>query len=1006
MTNQDGFGSCGHICPNPVNLANMSLYASFPLNSDSFAGGVFDGHYIWPIPRSTSAVRLNRMDGSATTFIWPGNRSVGSSAFGGGAFDGSNVWFAPRTADAVVKIDRTSGAMTLYMAWPSGLALGSAAFAGAVFAGGLLWLVPHTASGVVVLNRTDGSMTMLSEWPAGSNVGNAKFFGGISDGTFVWLAPFEADGVLRIEIASSAMTYFKAWPANLTRGTTAFAGAVFDGRYVWLVAHGADGLVKVDPTSGSMTLHNAWPSGLSRGLNAFYGGIFDGWNIWLIPFGASGVVKVDPSTGSMTLVPYQISLDRSTFAGGVFDGSDIWLMPFNADGVVRLQSKNAPTATESALHSSTLSFSHQEASASASLTRTSASATQTRTEMSDTFSSSCELSPVVLANVTLLTTSSGSSGKSLLFDPAGSSLLVTDLLAATSIEIIISSGNSVAITSAGNVSGNIGSGWAASVQTASVGGTSNTTMITVSGLTGRELAGTLSLVEATPLIVEVDVRAIGRCLPPAFRIRARFLWTLRPTLPPSDLRVATTSVFRISSITSSFLGNPITAMSTTGMISILSLSECLYSDVDPLDPSVSPLGVGMGPAMGQYYRGGAAIALLLYASISTVAVVAAAVLSSRNKSPLSTSLATLHFPSIGMVAVGMFGQGLASCGMSLIRLDWSTGDVLLGIAALVTCAFLAVGVLYVTTRGLESQMTEIIKEKVADSAVVRLAEPFVKLATWNMHWIDRTPTSLFKRRYMMLIDDLRLPWWTAVELSSCLLQGAVLGIRDNSASVCRMQQWILTVHAAMIAGAAIYFRPCGAYLSNMFLILLKVGALAVAFMLLLQAFTLDDVFDSAAQIVTTISTAIGSCQTLVQVLLILLRLPRLLPKLRRKLLDMLTTSKSRGLQEIIEPSDDATNDVRLDTWPQAVVAALDNRRTPIAPRMIEANAEESPPREDQMMPEVRKIQAAVGRRHVQLKFVIAASHPATTQRDRLALLVRAACQESIKTTSGSRDLVE
>ena len=567
---------------------------------------------------------------------------------------------------------------------------------------------------------------------------------------------------------------------------------------------------------------------------------------------------------------------------------------------------------------------------------------------------------------------------------------MTDLLAATSIEIIINSAVDVIFTSAGNASGNIGSEWAAVVHAA--GGTSNTTMITVGGVTGHELAGTLSLVEASLLVVHLDVKAVGRCLPPDFRTRVRFTWTLLPVPPASALHVATTSAFRASTMTSSFLGNPLTAMSTTGMISILSLSECLYSDVDPLDPSVSPLGVGIGSAMGQYYRGGSAAALLLYSSITTVAVIAALVLSSRNKALLAASFSTLHFPSIGMVAVGMFGQGLASCGMSLTRLNWSDGDAILGIAALITCALLALGALYVTTRGLRCQMVEIAEN--SEGPVVTFAEPFVKLATWNMHWIDMTPTAPYKRRFMLLIDDLRLPWWTAAELGSCLVQGAVLGIRDNSLATCRMQQWILTLHTAMMAGAAIYFRPCGAFLSNVFLIFSKMGAFAVALMILLHSFTLNDAFSSAAEIATTVSTAIGSCQTLVQVLLIVLRLVQLLPKLRRKLLDILTTSKTSQQERRLDDADDFDR-ARLDELSELVVPAVVTQPDfPLASRMVNP-AEVSKQNWKETVVEAKRIQAAVERRHVQLKCLIGALHPATPQQDRLASLVRAACDESI-----------
>ena len=228
----------------------------------------------------------------------------------------------------------------------------------------------------------------------------------------------------------------------------------------------------------------------------------------------------------------------------------------------------------------------------------------------------------------------------------------------------------------------------------------------------------------------------------------------------------------------------------------------------------------------------------------------------------------------------------------------------------------------------------------------------------------------------------------------------VLGIRDNSFSMCRTQGWILTVHAAMMTTI---FRPCGAFLSNMFLVLSKVGAFAIALMTLLHIVTLDNVFDSAAQMATTVSTATGSCQTIVQVLLILLSLPQVLLKLRRKLLDILRTPNALACQEEVQDDQDDIESCRLDALlmePEVPSPAVDFSRFPNVPRTVSLAEESS--RKYQMMIEARRTQAAVEHRHVQLKCLIAASHPATPQSERLALLVRAACQESsFKRTSSS-----
>ena len=117
----------------------------------------------------------------------------------------------------------------------------------------------------------------------------------------------------------------------------------------------------------------------------------------------------------------------------------------------------------------------------------------------------------------------------------------------------------------------------------------------------------------------------------------------------------------------------------------------------------------------------------------------------------------------------------------------------------------------------------------------------------------------------MLIDDLSQPWWTAVEMSSCLVQGAILGIRMNSLAVCRGQLWALAVHCCVVFGAAVYFRPCGAILSNVFLILSKLGAFVIAVLLLLHSLTLSVGFASGAEFATNILTDIATVQTVVQI---------------------------------------------------------------------------------------------------------------------------------------------
>ena len=65
-----------------------------------------------------------------------------------------------------------------------------------------------------------------------------------------------------------------------------------------------------------------------------------------------------------------------------------------------------------------------------------------------------------------------------------------------------------------------------------------------------------------------------------------FFTPLRTT---AALKSAVDTTYRTSTALSSVLGNPVTAMSNTGMVSILTLEECVFSDIDPLDAGVSPI---------------------------------------------------------------------------------------------------------------------------------------------------------------------------------------------------------------------------------------------------------------------------------------------------------------------------------------------------------------------------------------------------------------------------------
>ena len=181
--------------------------------------------------------------------------------------------------------------------------------------------------------------------------------------------------------------------------------------------------------------------------------------------------------------------------------------------------------------------------------------------------------------------------------------------------------------------------------------------------------------------VSVDTLATGPCLPPRFPLVLTFLCNFSPLIAKSALRTVVAVTFQTSTTASSVLGNPVSALSNVAMMSILGLDECIFSDVDPLDPSVSPLGVAVGNELGQYYRGAVVAAIGMYlGSIGCSTALGVALAHVLKRPTLRPVFGKMRFPSNLMVVVGLLHQGMATSSVSLIRLAEGPGDVLLGIA--------------------------------------------------------------------------------------------------------------------------------------------------------------------------------------------------------------------------------------------------------------------------------------------------------------------------------------
>jgi hypothetical protein len=391
---------------------------------------------------------------------------------------------------------------------------------------------------------------------------------------------------------------------------------------------------------------------------------------------------------------------------------------------------------------------------------------------------------------------------------------------------------------------------------------------------------------------------------------------------------AVKTTYRSASITSALLLNPISSMTTTSMVSIQSLRQCLFSDVDPLDPSMNPFGANIAPEIGGEYRGTVVAALATYAVMPLGMAAAAWLLVHLDVLP--DAFEFLRVPSIAMVPISFMHQGMVTAGVALLRLQQvPVWDSFLGTLSLVSAVGVTVAV-FIATRPGSGVAVHIEKEaedeengqQICRDNFSRKDPPlawefrtpvvssFLRFTQWDSHWVEIRPktdgaetsnpvasavgsrwTALLKgpgckRRFLVLFDDLRVPWWTALELSSGIVQGAIIGIRISDAATCRVQLVLLEAHCAAILALSGYVMPFGSACANMFLLLSKVAALAVATIELIgneAASDREEALRAAADNTTAVSTFLLLLQTGIQVLLAVVmavrfiahRLPRL-----------------------------------------------------------------------------------------------------------------------------------
>ncbi len=301
---------------------------------DGYAGGFFDGRYVFFLPEGDFHGRMLRYDtqsGFASPASWDvfdaASSGVGARVgrYEGGVFDGRYLYCVPGEDalgihDEVLRYD-TRASFSSADAWTAFSAGGPGGYAGGTFDGRYVYFAPFVSStgshARVLRYDTRAPFEDAASWSvfdaqASPVSASGGYAGAFFDGTFVYFVP-GAEGtthhaeilvldVRRAFVSDAAWSTFDA-AAVPTSARGGYTGAVFDGRHVYFVPSS-------DMTSchGEVLRYDAVGGGASFALSASLadqaGGFAGG------PLGLAGRIQTDQGT--------------YTVSGSIEAGSTAW----------------------------------------------------------------------------------------------------------------------------------------------------------------------------------------------------------------------------------------------------------------------------------------------------------------------------------------------------------------------------------------------------------------------------------------------------------------------------------------------------------------------------------------------------------------------------------------------------------------------------------------------------------------------------------------------------------
>jgi hypothetical protein len=266
-----------------TNTASWAMYTPDASNPTNYAGGAFDGRYVYFAPQDDGTGNpgpVLQLDttGSFTapaswkTFNVPasGGADAGTGtppSFFGAVFTGKYVFFGPGLDGTSVARYDTTSPFTSASAWQlfdtSTLGVPNAGLSGVAFDGKDLYIVPTYASGTALAVDPTAPFTAKASWstyspaPSSGSLGSVftpTFSVGGFDGRFLYFAPTSVNGqngLFAREDTTAGFTDGSAWSTFDTttfkpKGFGDFGAAVSDGKYMYFAPVGNPTFARFD----------------------------------------------------------------------------------------------------------------------------------------------------------------------------------------------------------------------------------------------------------------------------------------------------------------------------------------------------------------------------------------------------------------------------------------------------------------------------------------------------------------------------------------------------------------------------------------------------------------------------------------------------------------------------------------------------------------------------------------------------------------------------------------